>query len=190
VLWRIFHVIDDEKLYDEIGRVWFYFDSWREKIFGGYLAALAALAFAFWKDASVPIRAGIFAFAIVVSVVFRILDLRTTDFINLCEEEAGKLAESKGFYGEFNQRRFGSTTRLTFGMAINILVASILGASAAGFCWYVRLWLHRSAGVSLCWAAVAFLLCIIFYFCLWWVSHRQFSEAKLRHSKGDSPSKT
>jgi hypothetical protein len=193
-----FHVIDEDMLYKEIGQIWQFFASWREKLFAGYLSAIAALAFAFSKSSSIPVRAGFFAFGIVVSAVFRMLDLRTTDFINFCELKAGKLAGRKGFFGEFNRRRFAKTNRPCFGggfaTAINILVASILGACVTGLYFYLRLWCQNRSEVSLCWAIVVSALGVAFYLCLWWVSYEQFSRAKRRYQKsrpsGDVSAKT
>lgn len=63
--------INDEKLYDELGRVWQQYVLWREKIFAGYLSVLAALGYALSKVEGHPGRAAaVFALADVVSVVF------------------------------------------------------------------------------------------------------------------------
>lgn len=144
--------ISDESLYAEIGRAWLYFDSWREKIFAGYLSVLAALAFAFTKNASVPIRATVFAFAILVSVVFWILDFRTTELINLCQAAGESLAESKGFYGELNRRRFAKKHRVSFGFAITLLVSGVVATSAVGLLIYMLRWRRGTGDVSIWWS--------------------------------------
>jgi hypothetical protein len=149
--------VADDKLYEEIGRVWQYFDSWREKIFAGYLSVLAALAFTFSKNTSAPVRAGVFAFAVVVSAVFWILDSRTTELLSICQAAGDKLADSRGFYARLNSERFAEKgddperryrrlwiSGVSYGLAINTLVASVSAASFVGC--FVESWAWKSEG--------------------------------------------
>jgi hypothetical protein len=182
--------VANDKLYEEIGRTWQFFASWRDKLFAGYLSAIAALAFAFSKSPCIPVRAGLFASGILLSLVFRILDYRTTYFINFCELEAAKLADWKGFFGEFTQERFEKTNhsgfakavkKLGFAKALNILVAIILGACVTGLFFYLLRWGDYRCEFSLCWAFVGLAPCIGSYLCLDLWSGVQFSEAKERY---------
>ena len=131
-------VIDPNKLYEEIGKAWQYFDSWREKIFAGYLSVLAALAFGLSKSASIHVRAVLFAFGILVSVgVFRTLDFRTTELINLCQAAGDNLAGPKGLHRALSGLRFATTKSwkkswLSYGTAISLLVASVIATSFVG----------------------------------------------------------
>jgi hypothetical protein len=135
--------INDDKLYEEIGQRWLHYVSWREKIFAGYLSVLAALAFTLSKSTGIPAAgAAVFAFAILISVLFRILDFRTTELVNLCQAEADDLAGRKGFFEALNVRRFAGEEKrfVYYGMAINILVASVIAASLVGCLIYLRMW--------------------------------------------------
>jgi len=132
--------IEDEKLYEEIGRTWRHFASWREKAFAGYLTALAALAIGFSHNRSLPVRAGVFAGAILVSTVFWIIDFRNLQLMHACQRAAGPLEREKGWYAELNRVR-DRKSFLTHGLAINLLVvgvgvASVLGISICIFRWW------------------------------------------------------
>lgn len=134
-------LIDDEKkLYEECGEAWRYLSSWREKIFAGYLTVIAGLAIAFSTNASShPVRAGIFAAAILVSAVFWILDFRNVQLINACQLTADRFEGGKGGYSALNTARFEQSGPLAYGLAINVLV---VGVAAAGF---VGLWIELAA---------------------------------------------
>jgi hypothetical protein len=184
--------INDDKLYEEIGRVWQYFVSWREKIFAGYLSVLAALAFAFLKDPSATLRAGVFAFAFVVSAVFWILDSRTTELLSTCQAAGDRLADSRGFYGKLNAERFAEKGDppqhkrrrlwifgLSYGLAINTLVASVSAASLVGCVaefWRrkneVGFWRPTAVGV------LAFMIFVI----LQWLTHTAWSREKKKYN--------
>jgi len=142
--------IDDEKLlYDELGKAWLHFASWRERIFAGYLSVLAVLAYAFSRDASNPIRAAILGFAILVSIVFRILDIRTTRHVNLCQRVGRSLAAGKGLYAEIDKDRFSTWRVTTYGFGINVLVAGVIGPSVVASLIYILKW--RDAKYVVCW---------------------------------------
>jgi hypothetical protein len=152
-------LMDNQKLYEELGHIWRHFASWREKIFGGYLAVLIALGAGFSQTTSVRIRAAIFAGAIVVSIVFWILDFRSSQLLNACQTAAASLEEQKGSYGTLCSLRFGPRTWPTYGLAIDLLVAGVVGASGGGMFLYVaRLWKAEIGIFSLCVAAVTALL--------------------------------
>jgi hypothetical protein len=147
--------ISDDKLYGELGKAWLHYISWREKIFAGYLTVLAALAYAFSRDASPSVRSAVFAFAILISVVFRILDIRTTGYVNLCQKAGRSLTADKGLYAEIDKNRFSAWSVATYGFAINMLVASVIGASAVGLVISVLKWRHSDYAVSWYWSVFA-----------------------------------
>jgi hypothetical protein len=144
--------ISDDKLYSEIRKDWLQYVSWREKIFAGYLTALAALAFAFSQNKSPAVLCLVFVFGFLVSVVFRILDFRTTELLNLCQLLGDLLEGSKGFYSALNATRFDEKKTASeekdslfrsilrrlwivgssYGLAINILVAWVSSVSFVG----------------------------------------------------------
>jgi hypothetical protein len=175
--------IEDEKLYEEIGRAWLYFDSWREKIFAGYLTVLAALALAFSKDASLYVRTAVFAFSIVVSVVFWILDFRTTELLNLCQAAGEQMAESKGFYGELNQRRFARKNRVSFGFAVSLLVSSVIATGAVGFLFCMVTWWRSADGISMWWLHIAVALCFGVLIFLYDYADKRWSEERNNYRK-------
>jgi hypothetical protein len=102
---------------------------------------LAALAIGFSHNRSLPVRAGVFAGAILVSAVFWIIDLRNLQLMNACQLAADPLECKKGCYAELNRVRFESNRSPTHGLAINLLVvgvgvASVLGISICVFRWW------------------------------------------------------
>jgi hypothetical protein len=173
--------INDDKLYEEIGRAWQQYTAWREKIFAGYLSVLAVLAFAFSKDLSIPVRAMVFASAFVVSVVFWILDCRTTELVNLCQAVGEGLADSRGFFAELNQRRFAKETLVSYGRAINVLVASVMGTSVVGLSVYMLRWWRSKDGVSPWWSLFAVVLAIVFYLLLQKAINTRWSGERAAH---------
>ena|SRR6266478_4654882 len=144
--------INDDKAYEEIGRAWRHFASWREKIFAGYLSVLAALALGFSKTSGIPIHAAIFACGILVSAVFWILDFRNIQLLNACQLAGERLESSEGYYGRLNRLRFEQKTPLGYGLAIRVLVVSVVGTSAGGVSFYALGRLLNK--FSLCWPFV------------------------------------
>jgi hypothetical protein len=196
--------IDDDKLYEEVGRVWQYFDSWREKIFAGYLSVLAALAFAFLKDPSTPLRAGVFAFAFVVSAVFWILDSRTTELLSICQAAGDTLAHSRGFYGKLNSERFAEKgglpqhryrrlwiTGVSYGLAINALVASVSAASLVGCFVELRKWWNvggfRRPAVAFVFAVMIFALLQMFTSWAWSREEKKYKDHISKTARGIVP---
>jgi hypothetical protein len=114
--------IDEEELYKEIGRAWLHYVTWREKIFGGYLTVLAALAYEFETSQGDHIRAALFAAVLLVSIVFRLLDYRTTALVNLCQSTGENLSGLRGLFGQINQRRFAKTGSISYATALDLLV--------------------------------------------------------------------
>lgn len=175
--------MENDKLYEEIGRNWLHYVSWREKIFAGYLSVLAALAFAFSKESGIPVRTALCGFAVVVSVVFWILDFRTTELVNLCQLAGEKMAESKGFYGALNQRRFAERHLVSFGLAINLLVSSIIATSAVGVLISIVKWKRSADEPSIWWALVAVALTAVVFGVLYSYADNKWSDERERHNK-------
>src|SRR5581483_10413639 len=104
---------DDLKvLYSELGQAWRVFVAWREKIFAGYVTALAALGVAF--HLSPQDQWAIFLAAAVLSLVCWILDVRNQHFMNACQTAGESLeralilhppGEKQGCYSAINQVR-------------------------------------------------------------------------------------
>ena len=126
--------IGNEKLYEEIGRTWRHFASWREKAFAGYLTVLAALAVGFAHCANFPERVGIFAGALLTAVVFWILDFRNLLLMNACQHAARPIESDKGCYSELIRVRYKRKSPLTHGFAINLVVTPVCAASISGLC--------------------------------------------------------
>lgn len=125
--------MSDDKVYQELALTWRHFASWREKILAGYLAVLAALGVAFTRSPSPVIRVTIFAGAILVSLVFWLLDFRNGQLLNACQIAAAALeGDNKGF-SVLNETRFGASKWwASYGFAIDVLVGGVLGASGGG----------------------------------------------------------
>jgi hypothetical protein len=123
-------------IYEEAGRAWIHFVTWRERIFAGYLTVLAALGVAFHAEASPLMRLVVCGACILVSVVFWILDLRNRELIGACQAAAQLLEDGKGAYSALNSLRFDSTKRYTHGLAINLLVCSVVGGSVGAIVLY------------------------------------------------------
>jgi hypothetical protein len=185
--------IAEDKLYTEIGQNWLHYVSWREKIFAGYLTVLAALAYAFSQNINSAVRCAVFAFGFLVSVVFRILDFRTTELVNLCQVAGDDLAVSKGFYGALNRLRFEhspSRHRLwialvSYGLAINVLVASVSAASVVGFAVSIQRWLGGMetpvSPVKWWWSQIALALAFVIFVLLQWLTHGAWSREQKRY---------
>jgi len=125
---------------------------------------LAALAIGFSQNRSLLVRAGIFAGAILVSVVFWILDLRNLQLINACQLAAGPLECQKGCYAELNRVRFNRKRSPTHGLAINLLVDGVGAAGVCGLCTcFIRWW---SGGLIL-WPSWPFLVVGVGVLVIW-----------------------
>lgn len=165
--------------------------SWREKIFAGYLTVLAALAYAFSQNTNAAVRCAVFAFGFLVSGVFRILDFRTTELVNLCQAEGHSLAGSKGFYRMLNRVRFEEEhspslrtfwiAGVSYGLAINLLVASVSAASAVGFVVSLHRWRGGTGAVRWQWSVIAVALAFVIFLFLRWRSHVAWAKEQERY---------
>jgi hypothetical protein len=129
--------MEDKDLYEHYGHVWKHFVSWREKIFAGYITALAAFAIGFHYNNGPEARSGIFSAIVLVSVVFRILDLRCAELVNKCQDMARGLEDPKkgGAYTALSNASGNSL--VGFGHAKNLLVGGVIGAAGAGLWIYL-----------------------------------------------------
>jgi len=180
--------IAEDRLYDELGRAWQYFATWREKIFAGYLSVLAVLAYAFSNKDGPSFHAAVFGFAILVSAVFRMLDYRTTDLVDLCQRAGESLAGSKGIHSEVERGRFGTKGRASYGLAVDTLVAGVAGTSAAGFISMLVRWHGNDVG-GWWWSIVAVALAFAlwmglrFYTCkIWWEKQAEWQRRHARRA--------
>lgn len=170
--------IAEDKLYDELGKFWMYFASWREKLLAGYASVLAGLGLAFWKIGNPKIRAALFALTILVSVVFRIIDYRTNDLIIVCKNAGERLAgDPRGYYGLHNEGRFKTSGQASYGLAIDLLVSGVFGASAIAFIIYMRKWCGYP-DVAWWWSLIAAAACLAVFLPLRCRTKRLWSEDK------------
>jgi len=110
---------------------------WREKLFAGYLAALAALGFAIVQSGSAKARSASFAAGIVISIVFWIIDARSRQIVNACQIAAARFENDAGCYSALNRLRFDGSSRFTYWLGIHCLVAVSLAACAVGLIEYL-----------------------------------------------------
>lgn len=119
----------------ELGLTWRHFAAWKEKIFGGYLVVLAGLGTTIFGATSPAWRLAIFVAAIVVSVVFWLLDFRTSQLLNACQDAATR--DSRVF-AVLNEERKESQWWASYGFAIDVLVGAVVAASCASAYVYWR----------------------------------------------------
>ncbi|MCB2156094.1 hypothetical protein KQI84_14550 [bacterium] len=132
--------IEDSELYQETGKTWRYFGSWRDKSFAGYLTALAGVALAYSRYDAAPIRTGLFAAVIVISIVFWAFEHRSRMLMNACQLAADKIENGRGCYNRLNKTRYSGGFLLTYGMGVNLLVALIISMAVLGLVAYWPVW--------------------------------------------------
>ncbi len=148
--------MDVRDLYAEIGESWRQFVAWHERIFGGYLAVIAALAIAFTQVGDADLQVILLLAAVTVSVAFWILAFRNRTLLWACQRAGEALEKTvettkalprgeRGCYSALNDVRLLPGTRLTHGFAINIIVAAIVAGSLAGMAFKLLAWHPRVA---------------------------------------------
>jgi len=172
--------MNEEKLYSEVGEAWRHLTSWREKIVAGYLTVLGALGAGFASQASPGYRSAVLSAAILISVVFWILDFRNRRLVGGCQDVGARLEDRKGCYAEL-QRLRAEQTPLTHGTAINLLVSGVVGAATGGLCLYASHVLNPTA-LSGALAVVTFI--IIFF------SVDQLGRAQRKTEKGEQAARS
>ena len=145
--------MDAKDSYAEVGNNFRRFVEWREKIFAGYVTSIAALGVGFAQVASAGFRVGLLSASVLVSIVFWILDLRNRTLMAVCQRVGAELEKSTGgSFTALTKLRDTSRTRLTHGLAVNLLVAGVIGGAAGGLYLYVPRWFrmtdHAGAVVS------------------------------------------
>jgi len=159
-------------LYEELGRTWQHFVSWREKIFGGYLTVLAALGVTYSHYDSHPCDGVVIAIllgVILFSIIFWILDVRTNQLVNACQNRAAALEEDQGAYRAIQSVKDDWPT---YSRAVDVLVSFVVGGAAVyifriGVCILTgrmgtQSWL--AAGLII---AVVLLWLVLFWFGQW-----------------------
>jgi hypothetical protein len=140
-------------LYSELGQAWRQFVGWRDKIFAGYLTALAALAVGYNLSGTTD-HVVILVAVILVSLVFWAIDVRTHVLVLACQRAGASIEElmrplsedstlartawKRGYCSTLNYHsRIGTqrvpngiTHRITYGLAVDGLVgATSIGAT-------------------------------------------------------------
>lgn len=84
--------VDEKERYAQAGEMLRHYLSWREKLFGGYLAVVAGLAVAF-KQPNDPeeFRSAIAIVGVVVTIVFWLLERRNRALFYECVDAAAEL---------------------------------------------------------------------------------------------------
>lgn len=121
----------NEELYKAASETWRHFASWREKIFAGYLTVLAGLGVALAGQAAPRLRVALYAGAVLVSAVFWLLDFRNAQILNACQGAAAGRESPEGAYSAMRRvRSRGSAARITFGLAVDVLVAGVVSCAS------------------------------------------------------------
>lgn len=146
--------------YAGIVKAWHHYVSWREKIFAGYVTVLGGLGYlCASKDAATLTRVVILFSTLLVSTVFRMLDFRTNEYVNLCQLEGEKITEAESFLVALNRQRFcEKSPGPKYAQAIDLLVAVVCTASLTGLAWLLLGWLVTSHVWCLGLVAVGFCL--------------------------------
>ncbi len=154
--------IDAAKFYEELGQNYRYFLGWRERLFAGYITVLAGLGLGFAMSGRTSFEIGLLVAAILVSVVFLILDQRTRDLFQQCQlvgRDLEKLSNTLGVYTALQSlvRPVGSLT--THSLAVKLLVGGVVGGSITGLFARVPEWLSlQRHGLSLVAGAAAWII--------------------------------
>jgi hypothetical protein len=146
-------------LYEEVAQNYRKFLDWREKIIGGYLAVIGGLSLGYDRNSErLGLRSALLLGAILTSLAFWILNMRNSRFIVTCVRAGQKLENGKGVYTEMGT--LTHTSRLTHGLAVNLLVSGVIAGGVFGLWSLKDCWLQ----MKYFWPAVASLavfLCLI-----------------------------
>ena len=99
--------VDEQNLYAEAGQLLRHYLGWREKLLGGYVAIVAALALAVVKyDGFLRIvRPGLVGVGCFLTLVFWLLDRRNTELFDHCVDAGVALEAKSGLAGPFTAIR-------------------------------------------------------------------------------------
>jgi hypothetical protein len=155
--------MSDDKLYDAAAELWKYFASWREKLFAGYLTVVGALAFAFLQQSSPGRQSIALLTVILMSVVFWLHDVRVRELFSAMQGVAAEFESKSGGYRALDSIRFDGTSPITHGLAINVLVVSIIAASVGGLAVLLPRWYNASRNTpAVIFIAAAVAVCLLF----------------------------
>lgn len=130
-----------EAVYEEVGQNYRKFLDWREKIVGGYVAVIGGLGFGYSRaDAALGFKAVLLFSAILTSFAFWVLNMRNSKFIVTCVRAGQELEGGKGVYSCMGT--LTHTSRLTHGLAVNLLVSSVIAGSLFGLWNLKEFWLQ------------------------------------------------
>lgn len=128
--------LTSEVAYGEVGQNYRKFLDWREKIIGGYIAVVGALGYGYDRaGGNRRFQAALLVSALLTSLAFWILNMRNSRFIVTCVRAGQRLESGKGVYSEMGSLTHSS--RLTHGLAVNMLVSSVIAGSTFGL-WITR----------------------------------------------------
>ena len=134
--------LDDKDMYSEAGQLLRHYLSWREKLLGGYVAVIAALAVAFVKAPADykhldPALSGLGMF---LTIVFWLLERRNRELFNRCID-AGvaieKRAKAPGAFAELSKKPATPTHSCVLDCFFGAATVALLSLAVA--LW----WSHR-----------------------------------------------
>jgi len=104
--------VDEQDLNAEAGQLLRHYLGWREKLLGGYVAIVAALAVGFVKyDGYLKIvRPGLAATGCFLTIVFWLLDRRNTELFDHCVDAGADLEARSALAGPLTRIRKKSKT--------------------------------------------------------------------------------
>jgi hypothetical protein len=134
------HRLDAKAAYEEVGQNYRKFLDWRERIVGGYVAIIGGLGVGYHQsEASPRFQSVLLCTATLTSFAFWLLNVRNSKFLSTCSIAGEKIESSGGVYS--SMRSLAHRSRLTHGLAINLLVSGVVAGSAFGLwtrrgCWW------------------------------------------------------
>ena len=168
----------------EPAETWRHFAIWREKLFGGFLAVLAALGVAFFRTDLPTWRFVICLAAVVVGVAFWLLDLRTGQLINVSQRAAAEQGSGKDSFAALQKARFEqSSPWITYGLGVDLLIGGILAGSFAGAYHYWTRLPESALGVTPAIALVVILVFLVVSQCVRRVLFNQEKQGLQKQTK-------
>jgi len=153
-------IVDLQIAYEEVGQNYRKFLDWREKIIGGYVAVIGALGVGYHQSDGHPgFQSVLLLASALASLAFWILNMRNSKFIVTCVVAGRRLERGRdGVYEEM--KTLTHTSRLTHGLAVNLLVCGVIAGSVFGL-WTARnSWWKDEYLCSLVLCAAAFVVLV------------------------------
>jgi hypothetical protein len=131
--------LDPKVTYEQVGQSYRKFLDWREKIIGGYVAVIGGLGLGYDRSTRMGFRSLLLVGAVLTSLAFWILNMRNSKFIVTCVRAGRDLENGHGVYSKLES--LIHTSRLTHGLAVNLLVFGVVVGSVFGLwvtkeCWW------------------------------------------------------